>query len=261
MDNLNYGIIGNCRSAALISDKGSLDWCCLPEFNSSSFFAKILDENKGGSFEFLVDDSYTISQAYIRRTNILVTKFTKNEDSFEVVDFMPRYLNNSKGYYAPPDFIRYIKHNSGKPRFRVKYDPKLEYAQYPTKTIVSDEYIKSFTTKGSYDSSYLYTNLNKDVVVNGDELELTEDAFFLFSYNQKILKQNIDRAYLKLQRTKVYWLNWSERTKTFVKYNDEILRSALVLKLLSYDKSGAVLAAATTSLPETIGEKRNWDYR
>ena len=261
MDNLNYGIVGNCRSAALISKKGSLDWCCLPEFNSSSFFAKILDGKKGGSFEFLVDETYTISQAYIRKTNILVTKFSSREDCFEVVDFMPRYLNNSKGYYAPPDIIRYIKLNSGKPRFRVKYDPKLEYAQYPTKTVASGEYIKSFTTKGPYDSAYLYTDLDKDKVVNGDEIELTEDAYFLFSYNQKILKQNIDRVYLKLQRTKVYWLNWSERTKTFVKYNDEILRSALVLKLLSYDKSGAVLAAITTSIPETIGEIRNWDYR
>jgi GH15 family glucan-1,4-alpha-glucosidase len=83
----------------------------------------------------------------------------------------------------------------------------------------------------------------------------------LLSYNQKILEQNVERAYLKLERTKVYWLNWSERTKRYKKYNDEILRSALVLKLLSYNKTGAVLAAATTSLPETLGEIRNWDYR
>ncbi|MBN1183096.1 MAG: glycoside hydrolase family 15 protein [Bacteroidales bacterium] len=261
MDNLNYGIVGNCRSAALISDKGSIDWCCLPEFNSSSFFAKILDVDKGGSFEFLVDGSYKISQSYIRKTNILVTKFENGEDAFEVVDFMPRYLNDSRGYYAPPDLIRYIKHISGKPSFRLKYDPRLEYAQYTTKTIVTGEYIKSFTTKGVYDSAYLYTDLDKEKVVKGEYIELVSDAFFLFSYNQKILKQTLDRAYLKLQRTKVYWLNWTERTKIFVKYNEEILRSALVLKLLSYDKSGAVLAAVTTSLPETIGEIRNWDYR
>lgn len=261
MDNLNYGIIGNCKTAALVSEKGSLDWLCLPEFNSSSFFAKILDENKGGHFSIEVENSYKMSQNYIRNTNILVTRFNNSKDIFEVIDFMPRYLNNSHGYYAPPDIIRYIKYISGNPSFKVHYNPRLEFAKYPTKTEIQKRYIKSYTTKGPYDSAYLYTDLDMNMVVNGDVIQLKKDAFFLFSYNQKLLKQTCERAYLKLMRTKVYWLNWSERTKSFVKYNNEILRSALVLKLLSYDKSGAVLAAATTSLPETIGEIRNWDYR
>ncbi len=262
MNNLNYGIIGNCRSAALISEKGSLDWCCLPAFDSSSVFASILDEEKGGSFEFIMDDDYEISQAYIRDTNILVTKFKKENDYFEVIDFMPRYYNdNKRAPYSPPDIIRYIRYKSGKPSFRVKYDPRLEYAEYPTYTIVHSKYVKSYTKKGTYDSIYLYTNLNKDSVVKGEEIILTEDAFFLISYNQKILRQDVEHSYLKLQRTKVYWLNWSERTYKFAQYNQEIKRSALALKLLSYDKSGAVLAAVTTSLPEAIGEIRNWDYR
>ena len=77
MKNLNYGIIGNCRSAALIDDKGSLDWCCLPEFDSPSVFAKILDEEKGGHFQFLVDNDYTIDQEYIKDTSLLKTTFKK----------------------------------------------------------------------------------------------------------------------------------------------------------------------------------------
>lgn len=261
MNNLNYGVIGNCKSAALISESGSMDWCCLPEFDSTSVFAKLLDKNIGGSFEILVDGNYMITQSYIHKTNILVTKFIHGDDQFEVVDFMPRYKSEEKGYYSPPDVIRYIKLVSGKPVFKVKYDPKLEYAEYETKTIIRREYIKSYTKEGNYNSVYLYTNLNYEDVVSSVEIELKEDAYFLLSYNQKILEQNVERAYLKLERTKVYWLNWSERTKKFKKYNDEILRSALVLKLLSYDKTGAVLAAITTSLPETIGEIRNWDYR
>src|SRR5690606_15610280 len=119
----------------------------------------------------------------------------------------------------------------------------------------------SFTRTGAYDSLYLYTDIDLNKVVNGEEVELNRDTFFLISYNQKLLKQTLERAYLKLQRTKVYWLNWSEDTHRFSEYNNEILRSALVLKLLSFDKTGAVLAAITTSLPETIGEIRNWDYR
>ena len=261
MKNLNYGIIGNCLSAALVSDTGSIDWCCLPNFSSSSIFAKLLDAKKGGNFEFIVDKEYRISQSYIRKTNILVTKFEKGTDQFELVDFMPRYIADDRSYYSPPDIIRYIKHKSGKPSFRINFNPRLEYAKHNTKTLIKKEYIKSITTKGIYDSVYLYTSLDKEKVLAKEEIEINDDAFFLLSYNQKILKQTVDRAYLKLQRTKVYWLNWAERTKPFNKYNEEILRSALLLKLLSYDKTGAVIAATTTSLPEKIGNIRNWDYR
>lgn len=261
MKNLNYGVIGNCKSAALVSEKGSVDWLCLPSFNSASIFAKLLDDEIGGSFEIIVGKEYKISQSYIRKTNILVTKYNNGNDYFEVIDFMPRYISENNKHYNPPDLIRYIKHKTGNPSFKVKYNPKLEYAKYTTKTVEKKKYIKSYTSKGSYDSIYLYTDLNKKKILKSQEITLTGDAFFLLSYNQKILEQNIERTYLKLQRTKVYWLNWAERTKNFEKYNEEILRSILVLKLLSYDKTGAIIAALTTSLPETIGEIRNWDYR
>ncbi|MBP8850799.1 MAG: glycoside hydrolase family 15 protein, partial [Breznakibacter sp.] len=82
--NLNYSVIGNCRSAALISDKGSMDWCCLPEFDSPSIFAKILDYKKGGSFSFEVSEDYAISQKYLNNTNIVCTTFTSKNGVFEV---------------------------------------------------------------------------------------------------------------------------------------------------------------------------------
>ncbi|SHF90638.1 Glucoamylase (glucan-1,4-alpha-glucosidase), GH15 family [Mariniphaga anaerophila] len=263
MTNLDYGIIGNCSSAALISKSGALEWLCLPVFDSASIFAKLLDKEKGGSFEFIISSDYQHTQRYLPKTNILVTKYSNGNDCFEVIDFMPRYHyhNGVDHLYSPPDVIRYVKIKSGTPKFRVNYNPKLEYAEKQTTTEVRQEFIKSFTRSGAYDSLYLYTNIEKEKVVNGDEIELTQDAYFLISYNQKLLAQSIERSYLKLQRTKVYWLNWSEETHRFREYDEQILRSALVLKLLSFDKTGAVLAAATTSLPETIGEIRNWDYR
>ncbi|WP_282086488.1 glycoside hydrolase family 15 protein [Aquimarina algiphila] len=261
MDNLDYGIIGNCRSAALISKTGSLDWCCLPNFDSSSVFAKILDEQKGGSFEILVSDDYKVSQKYIHKTNILVTEFNNGTDIFESIDFMPRYQNEDGSYHNPADIIRYIKLIAGKPTFRVKYNPKLEYAKEETYSKKTENYIKSITNKDKYDTLYLYSDLDLEGILSGEKITLTDHAYFLISYHEKILEQTLEHCYLKLQRTRVYWLNWSEKTTTYAKYNDEILRSALVLKLLSYEKSGAVLAAATTSLPETIGEVRNWDYR
>lgn len=261
MNNLDFGVIGNCKSVALISKTASIDWCCLPEFNSSSVFAKILDKNKGGSFEFLVDDKYTISQEYINKTNILITSFDNGKDRFEVIDFMPRYITLNRQYYSPPDIIRYIRLVKGKPVFKVKYAPKLLFASAPTRTIIKNDYLKSYTTRGTYNSIYLYTDFDKEKVKNQEDIELKKNSFFLLSYNEKILEQDIERINLKYQRTKVYWLDWSVKTKVFKEYNKEISRSALVLKLLSYDKTGAVLAAATTSLPETIGGIRNWDYR
>ena len=261
MDNLDYGIIGNCRSAALISKTGSLDWCCLPEFDSSSVFAKILDEEKGGSFEILVEEDYEISQRYKKDTALLITLFKNGEDIFEVRDFMPRYHKYNGTYHSPPEIVRYIRHISGKPKFRVKYDPKLGYAVGETKTYIKKNFVSSLTYGVKFDTVFLYTSFNKNAVVEGRELEVTEDGYFLLGYNEKIFQPNTKSMYLEQERTKVYWLNWSNNTPNYQKYNAQISRSALTLKLLSYDKSGAVLAAATTSLPETIGEVRNWDYR
>ena len=261
MTNLNYGVIGNCRSVALISKTGSIDWCCLPDFNSSSIFAHILDKEKGGVMKIEVSEAYTITQSYDRDTNILLTRFEDSGNIFEIHDFMPRYTTENNGYYLPPDIIRYFKHISGAPAFRVVYDPRLEYAKHKTETIINQEYIKSFTQAGEYDSLYCYSSFNKHAIVDGDEISITTDGFILISYNQKLLKQTIERQYLKLQRTKVYWLNWANKIPWYSTYQKEIVRSALVLKLLSYHKTGAILAAATTSLPETIGEERNWDYR
>ena len=261
MDNLDYGIIGNCKSAALISKTGGIDWCCLPNFDSSSVFAKLLDDKIGGSFEIIVDNSYTITQEYVKNTNILRTSFKSPKGSFQLKDFMPRYKSCSNGYYNPPDIIRYFKYISGKPVFSVNYKPKLEYAKHETVTVLEEDHIKSYTTEGEYDSLYLYTDLDRNAFFQQIPITLTEDASVLLSYNQKLLNQTTEAQYLKMQKTKTYWLNWAHATTSFAMYEKEMLRSALVLKLLSYDKTGAVLAAVTTSLPETIGEVRNWDYR
>ncbi len=262
MKNLNYGVIGNCKSAALISEQGNIEWMCLPTFDSSSVFAKLLDDKKGGSFDITVTNLLTIKQSYIPRTNILVTRFKSEEGIFEILDFMPRYPsqdNNSK--YSPPDVIRYFKHIDGEPEILMNYNPRLEYARFQTKHSIEGNYIKSITLDGVYDSLYFYSSINLKSFLNSTSIQLIKDEFCLISYNQKLLEQDVRRANLKMERTKVYWLNWTEKTTSFKRYEEEIVRSALTLKMLSFDKTGAILAALTTSLPETIGEKRNWDYR
>ncbi len=260
-DTLNYGIIGNCKSSALINEDSSIDWCCLPQFDSPSVFGKILDYKIGGQFKIVTDASYSISQEYCKNTCILITKFQSQAHAFHLLDFMPRYQKESTNYYAPPEITRFLRHVKGRPSFKVIYDPKLEYALGITRNYVKDDFIVSIVDDEHYDTLYLYTDLDKNNILSGSEMILEKDQFMTASYNEKIEIPTIDTIYYELEVTKTYWLHWCYKTPTFKNYNAEVLRSAMTLKLLTFEKSGAVLAAATTSLPETIGETRNWDYR
>jgi alpha,alpha-trehalase len=260
-NSLNYGIIGNCRTNALISERGSIDWCCFPDPDSPSVFAGILDVNKGGHFRILTETAYDISQRYQENTNILITTFSNESNSFEIIDFMPRYKTEDGNYYHPPEIYRILKVIKGKPVIQVAYDPKLNYAQSETKHGIQENYIKSITTSGRYESVYLYSSLPAEQIIGNKWIELTSDNYLLLCYNQKLIEINIQRAWLEYHRTLVYWLNWANRNRQFKKYQNEIVRSALVLKLLTFQKTGAIIAAPTTSIPEAIGEKRNWDYR
>jgi GH15 family glucan-1,4-alpha-glucosidase len=259
--NLNYGIVGNCRSAALINYDASIDWCCLPNFDSPSVFANILDDEIGGYFKILCDKNYNITQKYSENTCILITTFSNNHDEFEIIDFMPRYQKESGVFYSPPEIIRIFKLVKGEPRFKIVYDPRLEYSNGITNNYIKERFIVSVIDHENHDTLYLYTSFNKKNFLNGNELILNKDHFVNISYHEKIKSFDIDDALFEFDKTKVYWRNWCSKTPTFKLYNDEIIRSAITLKLLTYEKTGAVLAAATTSIPETIGEVRNWDYR
>jgi GH15 family glucan-1,4-alpha-glucosidase len=262
MGRLDYGAVGNCRSAALISKEGSIDWFCFPDFDSPSVFAKILDKEKGGSFSFIVDKYCHVTQKYLEHTNILSTSFEMKEGAFEVLDFMPRYkIDEFDSHYLPPELYRLIRLKRGKPRFTVHYDPRLNYAKDEVLNRTGKTYVKTISKKNSKDTIYFYSNLSYDKILKEEVIELDRDAFLLVTYNQKLIAIDQTRVELEFQRTRVYWLDWTNRSKKFTEFNDVIERSMLVLKLMSYQRSGAVLAALTTSIPETIGEVRNWDYR
>jgi len=261
MYNLNYGVIGNCRTGALVSEHGSIDWLCFPAFDSPSIFSKILDSDKGGCFAFIVSDAYSIFQKYIQNTNILCTQFISAEGSFEVLDFMPRYHTIEGDHYLPPEIYRYIRLMNGKPRFRMMYDPRMNYAREEVIHRKHGDFIKTYSVENGQDNVYLYSDMDHDKILAGDEFVLEKDEYLLLSYNQKLVSIDINRVYLEYQRTKVYWLNWNNRSKKLALYNEQISRSLLTLKLMSYQDTGAVIAALTTSIPEAIGEQRNWDYR
>lgn len=262
MGNLDYGAVGNGRSAALISKKGSIDWLCFPDFDSPSVFAKLLDKKKGGSMRFSVIPNSRITQKYIEHTNVLSTLFESEDGAFEVIDFMPRYkIGELNDHFLPPELYRLIRLKWGKPQIRIHYDPRLNYAMDRVENRPGKSYIKTVSQTNDRDTIYLYSNLDYHAIIDEDIIELEKDSFLLISYNQKLINIDQTRVELEFQRTRVYWLDWTNRSKKFTLFNDFIERSMLVLKLMSYHRTGAVLAALTTSIPETIGEVRNWDYR
>ena len=260
-DNINYGIIGNCQSSALIYKDSSIDWCCFPKFDSPSIFAKIIDNSNGGFFKVDTVGNYNISQEYLKNTCILKTAFNNGFDEFHIIDYMPRYQTKKKSYYSPPEITRIIKYIKGNPKIRITYDPRLDYSIGKTRSYDKSNFIVSISENENYETLYLYSNASLNAIINNEVIELESDLFFKISYYEKLISPKFKEISLEFNKTKKYWINWINKTPKFKKYNNEILRSALTLKLLTYQKTGAVLAAVTTSLPETIGEERNWDYR
>ncbi|MDQ8191155.1 glycoside hydrolase family 15 protein [Roseibacillus persicicus] len=268
-DDYHMALIGNGRTCALVDALGSVVFACLPDFDSGTVFASLLDEEKGGRFGIEMVDGQVVSQAYERNTNIFVTRFEGESGSFEVIDFMPRYTWDGRAGTRSDvgsDIVRVIRLSSGRPKVKVNFDPRLEYAQNATKVEPYHAGLKATTewkTPGGdvYESVYLYTNMNPKAIARSEEIELRDDAYLFLSYHDKVQEPDRDTVELMLQRTRSYWLLWVARTHKTVQYQEEMIRSALLLKLLQYSPTGALVAAATTSLPETIGEERNWDYR
>ncbi len=261
MSGLDYGVIGNGASAALINREGRIDWCCLPAFDSSSVFAALLDEDRGGYFGLALDDQVEARQEYVERTNILRTVLRGESGEVEILDCMPRDRTPGETHHCPPEILRYVRVLVGRPRLRVAYCPRLEYGESDTTSENHGEYIKSITSAGSYESVYLYSDLPLEHVLSGEAQEIAGEHFLLLSYNEKLVPPTTENMRAELEPTRKYWLAWVGESPTFARYNDVIIRSSLVLRLLAYQKTGAVVAALTTSLPEEIGSGRNWDYR
>ena len=259
--NLNYAIIGNCESAALIHKDSSIDWCCLPRFDSPSVFGKILDDKIGGTFKIETFGQYNINQEYIDNTSIVRTSFSNGYDKFDIIDYMPRYEIENENYHCPPEISRIVKKINGQPKIRIVYDPKLDYARGETNSYIKKNFIVSVIDKKHYETIYLYSNIDLSFIKTKSFFTFDSDLFFKLSYHEKLTPPSIKDINKEYRKTKKYWVNWCKKTPSFKKYNEEILRSSITLKLLTYQRSGAILAAITTSIPETIGEVRNWDYR
>jgi GH15 family glucan-1,4-alpha-glucosidase len=259
--NLNYAIIGNCATAALINEDCSIDWLCLPFFDSSSVFGRILDEKKGGHFKIWAENIISVEQSYLYHTPIVKTVFTTKDGVFEVRDYMPRFSNNDGQIYCPSEIHRGIYLVKGNPKILIECNPRPNYGLNAANLTPYPDYLKITSTHGEYNSYYLYTNLDMDDIIQGKAIELKTSAYFMLSYHEKIEPITPDKMLMEYERTKGYWLHWVYRTKVPAQHKEMMIRSIITLKLLMFQRTGAVIAAPTTSLPEIIGKDRNWDYR
>lgn len=176
-NNLNYGVVGNCRTAALVSARGTIEWMCLPDFDSPSVFASLLDRRKGGCFGFDVAEEYRISQAYIPHTNILATTFSADEGKFVILDFMPCYRSRRDEHYMPPELYRYVRWVRGRPRLRVHYAPAPDYARGRTEQTVTPEFIESHSLSDPKNRLYLYASLPLGKIARREEIVLVEEIY------------------------------------------------------------------------------------
>lgn len=262
MSQLDYGIIGNCQTSALVDKRGRIAWCCMPRFDSSAVFAALLGDDSAGfwSIEPAPEEAtqWEGHQYYMRNTNVLVTLFTDNRGSrFEVIDFMPRFVRDY-GYYRPAQLIRVVRPLSGTPRIVVRCRPRFDSGRIiPNVVPVSSGVIY----EGGGTTCYLGSDASISHVLGENPFELKESKHFVFSYGvpfQGPLKFEIEE---QLDRTITYWRNWTKHCNIPFEFQNEVIRSALVLKLHIFEDTGAIIAATTTSVPEGPEGGRTWDYR
>lgn len=250
---LEYGIVGNCHTSALISKEGDVDWMCYPTFDSPSVFASLLDEEQGGSFSVDTKNDYETDQYYLDRNAILITDFIRDNKAFRVFDFFPRYKSiiPENGEEKQKNFfIRIIEPLRGTPELTASFNPQLDYARGETR-IEKDGCICKATKD---DALWLKTNTEPDT------FKLDDRTFFAIG-DETVKDITLKKALGLKRHTEKYWNNWVNSLVLPKQNRDTIIRSAITLKLLTYDKTGAIIAAPTTSIPEEIGTERCWDYR
>lgn len=253
---LNYGIIGNSKTSALVSSKGSIDWLCFPIFSSPPAFAKILDKEKGGEFSITPVGDYQITQRYIKNTNVLETAFKGKKVAFRVKDFFPFYKEDGK-IKNMEELHRLITLEKGKPVLRICYNPKLDYARSATKIRVTKNSIVA--TNGSH-KLHLYSNL-KLKTIRKEDVSIETDTFFVLGWGNATGERSISFVQEETNKTIEYWKDYARSIPAPKFQGDALIRSALLIKLLSFRDSGGIVESATTSIPEVAGGRLNWDKR
>jgi len=261
----DYGIIGNMQTTAHIGTNGSIDWMCYPHFDSPSIFGRLLDENRGGHFQITpVNEDVSRKQFYWPETNVLITRFLCSDGVCEVVDYMP--VGDTRIGDRENRLVRWVKAVRGTMKLKIECKPAFNYAQDEHEVVLNSHgagfYSKSLAI-GLATSIPLKTNgtgafaeleLKQGDTANFVIKELEDHNGCAQCYHDTV-------AYEGLVNTIEYWNRWVKKCTYKGRWRETVIRSALTLKLLTYEPTGAIVAAPTCSLPEGIGGERNWDYR
>ena len=266
----DYALIGDGRSAALVSREGSIDWLCLPRFDSPSVFAALLDMEQGGRFQVRPVGVFRTERRYLPETNILETTFYGQGGSFVLRDLMPVASEEVKRQSLTPEheILREVEGRSGELEVEILYEPRPDYGRM--RPSITRQGALGFRCETGGAVLHLQSELPLQVAPDGHSVRgvarIRAGACAYLSLVHSVEGPAVvpmlgSAARRKVERSAQWWRDWASRCSYDGPYRDAVLRSALALKLMVYAPSGAIVAAPTTSLPEQIGGVRNWDYR
>jgi len=254
---VDLALIGNCAYQALIDDEASVRWLCWPRFDTSFVFGSLLDEDKGGAMTCTpVEPGYQRHQEYVGLTNILRTTFERDGDAFEVIDFAPRFQLFER-YFKPTMLVRIVRPLRGTPRIRVTCRPTYDYGRQTLTRHLASNHIQWHLPEGLR----LTTRIPLSYIDEERPFLLDREQCMVLTWGEPLEAPLAETCRSYLERTRRYWEIWGKHINIPGTYEREVIRSALVLKLHQFEETGAITAAATTSLPEYPGSGRNWDYR
>jgi GH15 family glucan-1,4-alpha-glucosidase len=262
----NYGLIGDMRTVALVSTSGSIDWLCIPRFDSPSVFAALLDDKKGGYFRITpVHDGSNCKQLYWPDTNVLITRFLLAHGAAELTDLMPVGAGSTQ-IEDRRQIIRRVEVTRGTIEFLMECRPAFDYARAPHDTVMVHHGVEFRSHSAQIAlSTKVPLQVDGTGVISRFRLQAGESVTFVLrelaageSCGPLLSEQACEAAF---RATVNYWRHWISRCTYSGRWREIVRRSALALKLLTYEPTGAIVAAATCSLPEGIGGERNWDYR
>ena len=258
----DHGIIGDLETAALVAVDGTIDFLCLPSFDSPTVFLSILDAERGGSFgvEAQIEDARR-DQRYLRDTNVLVTRTIGAAAEVALYDFMPVPRRPS-----PSRIARLVRVTRGLARIRCVCAPRFDYARGThsvTITGSSATFISAGSVRLRLTTTTPLTTDGRDVAVDVELVAGQEVAFVLELLGEQDDSRVAPRHYARraLRQTVVFWRRWIAKTRCEGEWRGVVRRSALTLKLLQSRRTGAIVASPTFGLPEQIGGSRNWDFR
>ena len=250
-------LIGNCQFSALVEDTGTVVWCCLPRFDSDPMFSALLDEQDGGRFLIGPEEEGKAGVAeYEDNTNILVTTFRSATGAFRVIDFAPRFQQYDRNFH-PTQLFRIVEPIEGTPRVRVLCEPRLGFSKAKPTILAGSNHVR-------YEGFGSQVRLTTDVplsYLDGRAFTLTQRHHLVLTYGAPVEEALAPLAERFLVQTRRYWQRWVKHCDIPPVFQDQVIRSALTLKLHCFEDTGAIVAATTTSIPEAPKSGRTWDYR